>query len=165
MKTLIQFGAMALIIFCGAACHSSKLMNRQQARLALKEQSNSKSRVLEHNQFERFEYLIDSSGHSYQLSIFPTDTFKFSLQEGFIGKASKVLIKGSGNQVIRITDTSKTSGTVSSELEEKVRNEVLAKSTERSVSVERKGGLWIGIAAGLIVGLVVVGVWWRVGRG
>ena len=76
-----------------------------------------------------------------------------------------MLIKGSGNQLIRIVDTSKMSGTIRSELEEKVRSEVLAKSAERSVSVERKGGIWIGLGVGLVVGLVVVWVWWRVGRG
>ncbi|MEJ7780791.1 MAG: hypothetical protein WKF68_14505 [Daejeonella sp.] len=159
MKNRFEISALILIILTHSACRTSKFSSRQQTRLAVEEQSDMKSRVREVNRYVRSETITDSSGQSYQLTIFPADTFKFSLQNGFIGKASKVVVKGFSNQLIRISDTSTFSGSLTSETEGKMTREVTAKTGNRSTSVERKGFMWKGICLGLIVGLIILGIW------
>ena len=142
-----------------SACRTSKNSNRQQTRMAVEEQSEIKIRVQEANDYFRSKSLIDSSGQSYQLTIFPADTFRLSIQNGFIGKGSKVVLTGSSEQIIRLTDTSKFAGLLTSELEGKVRRDSTVNMKNRSVSVERRGMLWKWIGAALIVGIIVFGVW------
>ena len=127
--------------------------------MAVEEQSEIKIRVQEANDYFRSKSLIDSSGQSYQLTIFPADTFRLSIQNGFIGKGSKVVLTGSSEQIIRLTDTSKFAGLLTSELEGKVRRDSTVNMKNRSVSVERRGMLWKWIGAALIVGIIVFGVW------
>ena len=127
--------------------------------MAVEEQSEIKIRVQEANDYFRSKSLIDSSGQSYQLTIFPADTFRLSIQNGFIGKGSKVVLTGSSEQIIRLTDTSKFAGLLTSELEGKVRRDSTVNMKNRSVSVERRGMIWKGIGVGLIVGIIVFGVW------
>ena len=77
MKTILTLAVMILIMLCHGACRSSKFSNQQQSRLAVQEQSDINSRVQEVNHYARSGSITDSSGQSFQLTIFPADTFKF----------------------------------------------------------------------------------------
>ena len=159
MKNISTLAALILVILTHSACRTSKYSNRQQTRLAVKEQFDIKTRVQEANDYSRSKSLTDSNGQSYQLTIFPADTFQFSMKNGFIGKALKVVLTGSSEQIIRLNDTSKFAGLLTSELEGKVRRDSTVNMKNRSVSVERRGMIWKGIGVGLILGIIVFGVW------
>ena len=144
-----------------SACRTSKNSNRQQTRMAVEELSEIRSRVQESNDYFSSKSLTDSNGQSYQLTIFLADTLQFSMKNGFIGKASKAVLTRSSEQIIRLTGTSKFAGLLTSELEGKVRRPSTLKMKNRSVSVERRGMIWKGIGVGLIVGLLMLGIWWK----
>ena len=83
------------------------------------------------------------------------------MQDGFIGKASKVVLKGTSKQLIRISDTSKFSRSLTSELDGKMTRDVTAKMENRETLVEGRGGIWKGICVGLIFGAVILGIYHR----
>lgn len=155
MKNIFTLPALILIILSHNGCRSTKTSNRHQNRVSVQEQYDIKARVQEFNDYSSSESLSDSSGRSFQLTIFPADTFQFSLQHGFIGKASKVVLRGSSKQVIRLTDTSRIVSSKTFESVEKVRRDSLVKMNNRSVSVEKRGRIWQGIGIGLIIGLIL----------
>ena len=129
--------------------------------MAVVEQSDIKTRIQESNNYSRSASLTDSSERKYQLTIFPVDTFHFSLQNGFIVKASKVVLTGSGKQVVRLTDSSKFASLLTSELERKFRKDSTLNMKKKSVAVERRGAIWHWIASALFVGIVILVTWWK----
>jgi hypothetical protein len=94
MKNSIIWAGLALIMLVLCACRSTKLSNRQKAELALSTQSEVNSEQQIDKTYLRRSVLLDSSAQYHQLVIFPLDTFQFSWQEGFRGKASKIVIEG-----------------------------------------------------------------------
>lgn len=159
MKNIFTLPALILIIISHNGCRSTKTSNRQQNRVSVQEQSDIKTRVQEVNNHSRSESLSDSSGKSFQLTIFPADTFQFSLQKGFIGKASKVVLTGSSKQVIRLLDTSKIVRSFAIEYDGKFRSDSTGKSKRRTVLVEKDGKIWAEISIGLILGVVLFRIW------
>ncbi len=159
MKITCVLAGMITIMLCHGACRTSKISSRQKAQLAFEMQSDVKSKLSEDKRFERTKSVIDSSGQSFQLTIFPVDSFKFSLQNGFVGKATKVIVKGSNDQMIRISDTIKSSVSLNSESETKLTSDFTEKMKDKSSQVERRTVVWKGICLGLIAGMVILWIW------
>ena len=104
MKHLLKLAALILIIFCHIACRTIKNSNRQQSRSADRELIDSRIQEHESTKISLSTVIADSSGRFYQATIFPVDTFQFSLQDGFKGKALKVEVRGSVKQLIRVNE-------------------------------------------------------------
>ena len=161
MKPIITLAGMILFMLCHGACSTRRLSDLQKSRLRFEEQSEIESRVKEINRINRHESVTDSNRNTYQLTIFPADTFKFSMQNGFIGKASKIVLNGTSEQLIRVLDTSKFTSSISSESDTKMRTDRMENLRDRSTQLERRDVTWIGLCVGLIVAVVVLGVWRR----
>ena len=89
------------------ACHSRAFLNRNKGSLGLKNEMNMES-------YEGYSqkrtalittHFTDSSQLDYEINIFPVDTFSFSPGEGFIGKASSLVIKGKSTHLIALADS------------------------------------------------------------
>lgn len=159
MRKLIILAGIIVTMLALPACRTSKFSNRQKAQLAVEEQSDFKSNLRQDSYYGRSTSISDSSGQHYQLTIFPVDSFRFSLQNGFAGKATKVLVTGSGEQMMRLTDTSGFSGSLNSQSAMKMRKDRTAKRQENSSLVEKPEVGWKSICAGLIAGMLVFGLW------
>lgn len=161
MKTIIKLAGMILIIMSQSACRTNKFSNRQMNRSAALEQTDIRSRKQENKQYSRFNVITDSGGQVYKVTIFPTDTFQFSMQEGFTGKASKVEVSGSIRRLKRITDGTafivskdrETNGTMIRKME--------AKQLGNSKSVEKTSFNWGWLCVAAAIALFIVWIFQR----
>lgn len=102
---IIKLTGMALIILSQSACRTEKLLNRQQTSSSSLEVTADSVRELQNRSFSRTSAVRDSSDQFYQVTIFPADTFQFSMQEGFTGKATKLEVRGSIRQIRHLNDS------------------------------------------------------------
>lgn len=108
--------------------------------------------------------LTDTANEHYSVIIFPADTFSFSAQHGFKGKAEKIELSGKLRRVISRTDSAGL-------LEEKQRDmnyeeEYESKKVEisNSVVLEKRRSKMVNVLV-MVVGVILVGwVLWRGGR-
>lgn len=103
--------------------------------------------------------LTDSANEQYRVSIFPADTFSFSAQNGFIGKASKIEVSGLKQRIISLSDSSVLSAEKQTamryvEQQESKKSEI---SNARVLEKKRWPPLMIIIMSGV---LIVVGCLW-----
>ncbi|MGB4400013.1 MAG: hypothetical protein WBJ10_11630 [Daejeonella sp.] len=70
----------------------------------------------------------DSANHEYMVRIFPVDTFSFSAERGFIGKASRIELAGTEKQVKASLESTKVFG--------KNRNKQVEKTARKTRSAE-----------------------------
>lgn len=95
-----------LILGFHAGCNS-RLVNseRDRTKMAQKEDVQIISKTSELINGNRLVLLTDSSSKFFSVEIFPLDTFTFSVNDGFKGKASKIEFMGIENEVQRILDS------------------------------------------------------------
>ena len=105
MKTAIISAGVIIVILCHSACCTNKFKSRQQEQVTMLEQSNTGSWQETNSSLSYSSTVTDSSGQVYQVTIFPTDTFRFSMKHGFQGMATKIEVRGAINQVTRFVDT------------------------------------------------------------
>lgn len=165
MKTIIKLASLILIILCQIACRSTKSSNRQKVNSTEIEQTETRSREQENKQYARSYSLTDSSGQFYQLTIFPVDSFQFSLREGFKGKANKVELRGSIHQLKRMTDSSVLILSANKQANSTRNRKVSIKKLDHAKSVKKTGlsWWWIFVAGG--VSVATIWVWRRVRNG
>lgn len=101
MKNFIILAGTIMIM----SCHTRKFTSRQQNQSALFEQTDSRNLEQENIQQSRSLAVRDSSEQEYRITIFPTDSFRFSPERGFIGKASKIELSGSMHRIRQILDS------------------------------------------------------------
>ncbi|MGV3686475.1 MAG: hypothetical protein ACO1NS_12665 [Daejeonella sp.] len=160
MNKNLQLAGMALIMLA-LSCRSSKYSSWQKAQIDIKGRTDLNSELIQENQFLRTASLSDSTGEFYQLTIFPVDSFKFSLQNGFAGKASKVVLNGSVKQQLRISDTSKINKTMTYQAEASRSSDLTERNKSREAALERTGIMSKGLALGLFVLLIILGLLWK----
>lgn len=109
MKTLIKLSILVFIslIFGGLwSCGIGKVLN--QSALLYSEKETVQSRVwTAENEFaenDRAIVLRDSGRDQYQVKIIPIDSFRYSLQDGFHGKALSIELTGSKDRLIRLEE-------------------------------------------------------------
>ena len=152
MKHIIPLAALTLVIFTHSGCRTIKSTNRQQSRTSGRELIDSRIREHDSISISRSMVMTDSSGQYYQATIFPADTFQFSLRDGFKGKALKVEVKGSVKQLIRVNDLETVSHTRDSSEATKSTRKVESEQIAASKSTKRKNNaLVILLAAGLVI--------------
>ncbi len=161
MKTITTLAVMILIMLSHGACRTRKLTGREQSRLDIEERADTKSRVQEVNRLAVSRTITDSSGQSYQLTIYPADTFTFSMENGFTGKALKVVLNGFLKQQLRISGTSNVNKTMTYETEASRSSDLTERNKTREAALERTGIMSKGLVIGLIVLLIILGLLWK----
>ena len=164
MKKLIIKLLVLLILINFSSCSTRKL-NKQKFEISSSAQSEIRMQDFRNDKFEakRKILLTDTAHEHYSVIIFPSDTFSFSAQHGFKGKAERIELSGKVRRVINLTDSS---GLL--EEKQKVVNyeeEYESKKVELSkFRVLEKKGLKVVNVLIMVVGVILVGWWlWRGG--
>ena len=94
-----------IVAYYGAEYPTRKL-NRQRSESSASEQSEIRMQDLKNAAYEgkRMIRMTDSADELYSISIIPADTFSFSAQHGFRGKAEKIEVTGLIRRVQSRTD-------------------------------------------------------------
>ena len=156
MRTNIKLAGMILIMLCHGACRTSKLSNRQRNVVSANEQTATRTIEQEDKQLSRISTLSDSSGHVYQLTIFPVDTFQFSPVNGFRGKASKIELIGDSREVKKVYDSLKLTKSIAKAADNKTIREIQSRDTVASRAVEKVGFKWWWV---FVIGVIGVVLW------
>lgn len=145
MKNFIILAGMVMIM----SCHTRKFSGRQQDQSAMFEQTDTRNLEQENIQHSRSLAVTDSSGQIYRITIFPADSFQFSPERGFSGKASKIELSGSILRINRMNDS--TILTISGMRESKTSqtSKQNTKQVSNSKSIEKTKPAWW--ALGLVV--------------
>ena len=106
MKTIIIKLLALLILISLSSCNTRKL-NRQRSESSASEQSEIRMQDLKNAAYEgkRMILMTDSTDEHYTISIIPADTFSYSAQHGFKGKAEKIEVTGLIRRVQTRTDS------------------------------------------------------------
>ncbi|HEY1060441.1 MAG TPA: hypothetical protein VGE44_02090 [Daejeonella sp.] len=118
--TKIKFGytfwGALFISIALTSCQINKFLNRQKSKMQVSEDQKimNITELQTRLKDSRTIQLSDSLGHTYQVDIFPVDTFSFSPESGFKGKAFSISITGKQNVVKSLIDSSNRSQDVHS---------------------------------------------------
>lgn len=154
MKTLIITLLSSILFLCGG-CHLRKNVNRESKSVSVKAKVTDETRQLQNQRFAYTNAIDDSTLQLYQITIFPTDTFRFSMEHGYVGKAGRVEVNGLIRQVTRGVET------VLSETdtrdERSTKGNLVAKRSDDVLKKEmkRSGTRWVWGIALLVVLLSV----------
>ncbi|OYZ31789.1 MAG: hypothetical protein B7X86_07520 [Sphingobacteriales bacterium 17-39-43] len=135
------------------ACPTTKFSNRQLDQLTRLEQTDTLIREQENIHLSHDRFVTDSIGQVYQITIFPRDSFQFSVEKGFIGKASKVELRGSIRQLNRVNDSIVFMVSKGRETKAKAIRKVESRQINNSKSVEKSRfkGWQVFVAAGAVL--------------
>ncbi|MDO8994558.1 hypothetical protein [Daejeonella sp.] len=102
------FGGALFISMTLTSCQIDKFLNRQKSKMQISEDQKTmiSSELQARLRDSHTIRLSDSTGHIYEVDIFPVDTFSFSLENGFKGKAFSISIKGKQNVLRSLIDSS-----------------------------------------------------------
>lgn len=149
-----------LILIIQSSCSTRKL-NRQKSESSASTQSEIRMQELQKDQLEakRKLLLTDTTHEQYTVTIFPLDSFSFSKENGFRGKAERIEVKGMNRRVKTLSDSmmvqvERQSNRVYEAEERRERKEVLS-----GKMVDRKRWNWVIV----FLGLILAG-WWFWGR-
>lgn len=158
MKNFILLTGMILIMSVQYACRANKFSNRQLNKLTRLEQTDTLIREQENIQLSHARSVTDSIGQVYQITIFPRDSFQFSMEKGFMGKAAKVELIGSIRQLNRVNDSIAFMVSKGKETKAKMIRKVESKQINNSKSVEKSRFNWwqacLAVGAVLLLGWV-----------
>lgn len=154
--------SMVMLIAIQTSCRS-RMVNSARIRNSekMRESVNLKSKQNESLASSRATFMSDSTVNAYRVTIFPVDTFTYSPEEGFKGKARKIEASGIARQLKKTGDSSVTH--FQKELQVDYRNSRDARKTESSkarvVKRKRIGLIW-GVSGVILTGLIL-GWWYR----
>ncbi len=159
------------IILSLSSCHT-KHLTTQKSRTSVSstEDINFQAKHDQSYQGNRIISISDSTNQFYRVNIFPLDTFSFSIQDGFKGKASRVEVIKTVQQVKQINDSSLFTAKRHNETQYYSESEASETTASRIKSLEKKNSsiivnlLGIGFAGALI--WLCRGFWkQKIGRG
>ncbi|MHB1178950.1 MAG: hypothetical protein ACYCZO_11550 [Daejeonella sp.] len=160
MKT-VKIKLLALMMLINLSSCNTRKLYRQRSESSALQKSEILIQDLKNDKLEgkRKILLTDSAIEQYTISIFPADTFSFSAQNGFIGKASKIEVSGLMQRIISRSDSSALSAEKQTamryvEQQESKKSEI---SNARVLEKKRWPLLMIIIMSGV---LIVVGCLW-----
>ncbi len=155
---------MLLILISFSSCSTRKL-NKQKFEISSSAQSEIRMQDLMNDKLEakRKILLTDTANEQYSVIIFPADTFSFSAQHGFKGKAERIELSGELRRVMSRMDSAGL-------FEERQRDmnyeeEYESKKAEESNSrvLEKRRSKVVNVLI-MVVGVILVGWWlWRRG--
>ena len=108
IKLGYTLGGVLFISIALTSCQTNKFLNRQKSKMQVSEDQKImiSSELQVGLKDSRTIRLSDSIGHTYQVDIFPLDTFSFSPESGFKGKAIGISITGKQNILRSLIDSS-----------------------------------------------------------
>ncbi|MES3016404.1 MAG: hypothetical protein V4721_01440 [Bacteroidota bacterium] len=161
MKTpTIKHISLLLAVFSCASC-SGKLLDLEKLR---NKQRDTGSTSITSNQTGslrsgRLTFTTDSAFNVYTVTIFPTETFSWSPEQGFKGRALKIEASSRTQTVTKIADSSASDfqTTIRNDYENKERT--VYASTSKVIKKRRVSS----IAAMLVLAFILLGAWlyWR----
>jgi hypothetical protein len=162
MRTLKTKLLALLILISFSSCNTRRL-HKQKFESSSTAQSEIRLQDLNNEGYnsKRMITLTDSANEFYKISIFPSDTFSFSAQQGFRGKAAKIEVTGLISRVLNRTDSTAQNA-------EKQSSRTYKEQQQREQSeLYKTGGLvkkrWPAVL--IVIGLVVIIVsGWFLGR-
>jgi hypothetical protein len=162
MRTLKTKLLALLILISFSSCNTRRL-NKQKFESSSSAQSEIRLQDLKNERYDskRMITLTDSANEFYTISIFPSDTFSFSAQHGFRGKAAKIELTGLLRRVLTRTDSTalRAEKQSSRTYKEQQQSEKLELSRTGSVLKKRWPPVLIVI---VLVMIIVIG--WFLGR-
>ena len=165
MKTIVII-LLALLILIGLSSCSTRKLNKQKFEISSSAKSEMRMQELMNDKLEakRKILMTDTANEYYSVIIFPADTFSFSAQHGFKGKAEKIELSGKLRRVISRIDSA---GLLAERQRDRhYREQYEGKKVELSNSrvLEKKGLKMVNVL--IMVVVVILGGWvvWRGGR-
>ena len=158
----VKIKLLALLILVNLSSCNTRKLNKNRSESSASEQSEIRMQDLKNAQFEgkRMVLLTDSADELYTISIIPADTFSFSVQNGFRGKAEKIEVSGLIRRVQSRTDSTvlhaeKQSGRTYEEQQQSEKSDL-----SRTRILEKRSWPVIMVFIGL-AGLIGIGWWLR----
>ena len=157
----VKIKLLALLMLINLSSCNTRKLNKNRSESSASEQSEIRMQDLKNAAYEgmRMILMTDSADELYTVSIIPADTFSFSAQHGFRGKADKIEVSGLIRRVQSRTDSTVLHAEKQSSrtYEEQERSEKSELSKIRILETKRLPPLMIIIMSGL---LIVVGCLW-----
>ena len=158
-----SFRCCLLVLLCcvtaaGPGCNIQKRLSSQKNELMISEEQNvlakSVKQVLLHD--THIFWQVDSSGSFYRVSILPLDTFDFSPQHGFSGRALSVEIEGYNRSRSSLGDNSVRNVAVTDTQLIRLENSRLQEQSSRSRVKEKENKPEMSLIVVVLVCLFVV---------
>lgn len=160
MTRLIPYLLLTLI-FINSSCNVRRA-NRTESRSnkQLTEDTSMQNRTAASLKGNQLILVNDSVNHEYQVRIFPLDTFSFSAERGFKGKAASIEFAGSGKQVKESLESTVFSADNREETGQRIILKTNAREIDRSKSTRTSRISWWVVFVGIgIAGFLI----WRLG--
>lgn len=105
--TTLKIKLLSLLILIILSSCNTRRLNKQKFERSSSAQSEIRLQDLKNERYDskRIITLTDSANELYTISIFPSDTFSFSAQHGFRGKAAKIELTGLMRRVLTRSDS------------------------------------------------------------
>ena len=161
-KTIFQICYVALTFL--SLCHcSTKNLSTQKSRKAIHSAENISIQSSEQGflQRSRIISISDSANLQYRVNIFPLDTFSFSFQNGFKGKASMIEVVGTGQQSKKITDSNTFRARRQNETQYDKKGSSKESTTSRQKKLQKKRSNLLSTMLALGISGLVIWMCWR----
>ncbi len=163
LKIIIRTVFISLLMLSFDSCRIKNL-DKQSLRVTDRQSTdlNIRHRQNENYEGKSFVSIKDSGDHQYRVNIFPTDTFSFSIQNGFKGNASRIEVLGTNRQTRIVSDSN--SFYIGRQTEMLYDRESESKTTavSRAKNLEKRKNSILPYLLGLVLGVVAVWLGWRV---
>lgn len=156
---------MLLILINFSSCSTRKL-NKQKFEISSSAQSEIRMQDLMNDKLEakRKILLTDTANEQYSIIIFPADTFSFSAQYGFKGKAERIELSGELRRVISRIDSSVLLAEKQRDMNYEAEYENKKVELSNSRVLEKRRSKVVNVLI-MVMGVILVGwVLWRGGR-
>ena len=163
MKTIVII-LLALLILIGLSSCSTRKLNKQKFEISSSAKSEMRMQELMNDKLEakRKILMTDTANEYYSVIIFPADTFSFSAQHGFKGKAEKIELSGKLRRVISRIDSAGLLAERQRDMNYGEQHESKIAKLSNSRVLEKKGWRLVNV---LIIVLVIILVGWWLWRG
>ena len=156
-KLIIKF--LALLILINISSCNTRRLNRQKSESSALQQSEIRFQDLKNERYEgkRMIILSDSANELYTVRIIPADTFSFSAQHGFRGKAAKIEVSGLLRRVMTRSDNTEVSAEKQTGRTYKEQYRSEKSELFRTGVLEKKS--WRVVLVFILLGLLILLVW------
>lgn len=155
MRTLkIKLFLLILIIY--SSCSTRKL-NKQKLDNSTSVQSEIRKQEDHHIRYDgkRIILMTDSADEVYTIRIIPADTFTFSAQNGFRGKAEKIEISGLRSRVKTLSDSTGTQAELQSSRIQEEHQQYEKHESAKSMVLEKKSMRVMWLLTGLVLTILL----------
>lgn len=145
-----------LILIIHSSCSTRKL-NKQKLDNSTSVQSEIRKQEDHHIRYDgkRIILMTDSADEIYTIRIIPVDTFTFSAQNGFRGKAEKIEISGLRSRVKTLSDSAGIRAEQKSSRIDEEHQQSRTHESAKSKVLEKESMMVMGILTGLVLTILL----------